>query len=63
MQIKGEFKNGTITIFNLKTEDGDYKCHFEFDVNISMYNIGFKVKRYVSFKSCSLISCVSLLEL
>ena len=40
MQIKGEFKNGTITISNLKTEDGDYKCHFEFDVNISMYHIG-----------------------
>lgn len=39
MEIKGEFKYGTITISNLKTEDGDYKCHFEFDVNISMYNI------------------------
>ena len=41
MQIKGEFKNGTIIISNLKIEDGEYKCHFSFDVNISAYNMDF----------------------
>ena len=35
MDIIGRFKNGTITISNLKTEDDEYKCHFNFDINIS----------------------------
>lgn len=34
MNIIGKFKNGTITISNLKTEDDEYKCHFNFDINI-----------------------------
>ena len=37
MNITREFKNGSITISNLKTEDGDYKCHFAFDITISSH--------------------------
>ena len=41
MEIIGKFKNGTITISNLKTEEGEYKCHFSFDINISTSNISY----------------------
>ena len=38
MNIIGKFKNGTITISNLKSED---KLHFNFDINISTPNISY----------------------
>ena len=41
MDIIGKFKNGIITISNLKTEDGEYKCHFNFDINILTSNISY----------------------
>lgn len=41
MFIVGKFKNGTITISNLKTEEGEYKCHFGFDINIKTKKISF----------------------
>ena len=41
MKIKGKFKNGVITISNLKVEDGEYRYHFQFDVNISTYNVDY----------------------
>lgn len=37
MEIIGKFKNGSITISNLKTEEVD-KFHFSFDVSIKTYN-------------------------
>jgi len=40
MEIIGKFKNGVITISNLKTEE-DYKTHFSFDVNIKIQNLAF----------------------
>ena len=41
MEIVGKFKNGTIIISNLKTEEGEYKCHFNFDVSISTPSISY----------------------
>ena len=41
MDIIGKFKNGTITISSLKTEEDEYKCHFNFDINISTSNMSF----------------------
>ena len=41
MNLIGNFKNGTITISNLKIEDGEYKYHFCFDINIKTSNISY----------------------
>ena len=41
MNILGNFKNGTVKINNLKTEDDDYKTHFSFDITISIHNHSF----------------------
>lgn len=41
MEIVGNFKNGTITISNLKTEDSDYNCHFSFDINVKTFNTSY----------------------
>lgn len=32
MDVVGKFKNGTIVVSNLKTEEGEHKCHFKFDI-------------------------------
>ena len=41
MEIIGKFKNGTVAISNLKTEEGEYKCHFNFDISISTANFSY----------------------
>ena len=42
MQIVGKFKNGTITISNLRSEDcKDYVCHLCFDLKVETYNTSF----------------------
>lgn len=41
MEIIGKFKNVTVLISNLKTEEGEYKCHFNFDISISTTNFSY----------------------
>lgn len=60
MDIIGKFKNGVIIISNLKTEDDEYKYHFNFDINISAafvsytYSFGecvyFRMFDFIDFK-------------
>ena len=35
MVVVGKFKNGTITVSNLQTEEGEHKCHFKFDITFT----------------------------
>ena len=42
MEIIGNFKNGKIIISGLKTEEGDYKTHFNFDLCVSTFNFSYK---------------------
>lgn len=35
MDIVGKFKNGTIAVSNLQTEEGEHKCHFKFDITFA----------------------------
>lgn len=41
MNIVGKFKNGIITISNLKTEEDEHKYHFSFDINVTTNNSSF----------------------
>ena len=66
MDIIGKFKNGTITISNIKTEDDEYKCHFQFDINISTplinYNYHFGESVYFSMFNFLILKQIKLVD-
>ena len=66
MDIIGKFKNGTITISNIQTENDEYKCHFQFDINILTpqinYNYHFGESVYFSMFDFLVLKQIKLVE-